>query len=351
MSTQEFNRDTFSFLGHEGLEAGWANIGESELEATISELIAAEITVDDAPEIFGVVETYLSVLSKLKLAVIGEWVETEVLTIHADENGLLDVVLGPAIFSHEGALVLKVGNNQCQVVQEGAACSIGGLAGDIEVVEKEGKDDEGKETKYLAVSFDVYLADLDKGISIPFVLDPEKIVSKQAFKQKLKANDIAQFLKPVPQGGSWISMNDLAVGEYLLTELIENPVSEYGRSWTMTLAGIGDVRSKGRRFQKQLEASATMYAKMLAKGLPITLLISSKNEMSQGIQINAGFFKRAPKPEMMPAKLKATATGELKSAQPNAQLPPAATGEVVETITVAATVAAQTSLGIDDIDF
>jgi hypothetical protein len=143
-----------------------------------------------------------------------------------------------------------------------------------------------------------------------------------AFKKAVKDGDIASYLKAVPQGGDWLSMNDLELGEYALLSIVERePHAEYGRSWLMTLEGVGDVISKGKRFEKSLGQKAQMYQKFLAMKKPVTLLVSSKKEVTGGTQVNAGFFLREPRGDRMvsgkPEELRSAAVepAELKPVQ------------------------------------
>lgn len=309
----KFDATTFSFLNEQEFMAGYSSVSQHDLQNQVMEAMALGLSPDDLPEI-RVIEAFDTIINGVAPALIGEFDGENVLAVKADANGMVEAVYGPAIFRGEdGGLVLKCGANLCAFTHKGTEGVCGSLTGDIEVVEKEGRSEDGGAETYLSVSFDVYLAaPIDETIEIPFILDADSKVSKGKFKQDLKAGKIAQYLRPVPSGGNWVSMNDLELGEYALTALEENPPhAEYGRSWTMTLEGVGSVRSKGKQFQQKLVSRAPKLMRLLELGHPVTLLISAKNELSQGIQVKADFFTREPNPSRLAATAKSAA---LKSA-------------------------------------
>ncbi len=297
----KYDVEAFSFLQEREFAPGWGSVSQAELEDTISSLISEGITNEDAPEVFETVESYLALLDQLKPGAIVEFSNADILTVHADENGLLDVVLGPAIFKGENdTITLKVGSNLISVKLSGTTAKCGTLEGDIEVIEE--KPDN--KPSYLVVSLDHYQESTETSIQIPVILENAEEVEKAKFKAALKKGNIAGFLKPIPQGGNWISMNDLDEGkEYRLIGIEErDPHAEYGRSWLMTLEGVGDVISKGKRFQRALIQKAGIYKKLLSMGKPVTLLISSKKDLGDGkTQVQAGFFAREPRKDRLAA--------------------------------------------------
>ena len=310
----KFDATTFSFLNEMDFLPGFSNVSQQDLQNQVMQAMSLGIDISELPEV-GVIEAFDTILKGLAPAIVGEFDETNVLSVKADPNGMVEAVYGPAIFgSEDGTMVLKCGQNLYKFTHKGTegAC---GLTGDIEVVEKEGKGEDGQPETYLSVSFDVYLPNpIDQTIEIPLILDAGKKVTKGKFKQDIKAGNIAQYLKGVPTGGNWVGMNDLAIGEYLMSGLEENsPSAEYGRSWTMTLEGVGGVRSKGKQINLKLANRAPKLIKLIELGHPVTLLISSKTELSQGIQVKADFFTREPHPDRMAAQVK---PAELKSAAP-----------------------------------
>ena len=311
----KFDATTFSFLNEQDFAPGYANVSQQDLQNQIMQSMALGLDPEQLPEI-AVIEAFDSIINGVGPAIIGEFDGDNVLAVKADSNGMVEAVYGPAIFKTEDdGLVLKCGQNLYSFSHKATEGVCGSLTGDIEVIEKEGKGEDGQDENYLSVSFDIYLAaPIDETIEVPLILDAGSKVSKGKFKQDLKAGKIAQYLKPVPSGGNWVSMNDLDIGEYSLTKLEENtPHAEYGRSWTMTLEGVGDVRSKGKQFQQKLASRAVKLIRLLEMGQPVTLLISAKNELSQGIQVKADFFTREPNPNRLAAMAK-PATATLKSA-------------------------------------
>ena len=317
----KFDVSTFSFLNEQDFTPGYSNVSQADLQQQVMDAMALGLAPEDMPEV-AVIESFDYLLQQMKPACLGDFDDSYVLGVKADENGMVEQVYGPAVLSNEdGAIIIKAGANQFPLTINGTSATCGSLSGDIEVVEKGEAPNQ-----YLSVSFDVYLpAPIDQGIEIPFVLDKDAAIpAKGKFKQDLKAGAIAQYLRKAGQGGSWVGMNDLSIGEYAVTALAENePHPDYGRSWTMTLEGVGDVRSKGKQFQSKLAIRAPKLMKLLELGQPVTLLISGKKQLEQGVQISADFFTRPPLPGRLVAGAKPTAAH--RSAAPAA---PALAGAV-----------------------
>jgi hypothetical protein len=309
----KFDVSAFSFLTEQEFSPGYGNVSQGDLQAQMMSAMALGLDPAELPEI-AVIELFDTLIEKLKPSVTGTYDENHVLTVKADANGMIEQVYGPAIFKKDGEIVVKVGANLFPLTIKGTEASVGELLGDVEVLERDGRNEDGAEEKYLAVSWDVYFpAPLDETVEIPFVLDGENKTNKAKFKQALKQGDITPYLREAGTGGNWVSMNDLEIGEYEMTALVANdPHPEYGVSWTMTLAGVGDVRSKGKQFHSKLAIRAPKLMALLKAGQPVTLLVSSKKELSQGIQVNADFFIRPPKADRL-----------VKAAKPVADLKPA----------------------------
>lgn len=312
----KFDLNTFAFLNGEEFTPGWSNIGTSDLDQVTEALLAGDMAEEAAP-VISAVDALFGTLTKMQPAIIGEYQAENLLGIHADEMGLMDVVLGPAIFQDEnGNPVIKTGGNLFALQIDGASATCGQLEGDIEVTEV-GDDDK----KIVVVAMDCLVDGQDDTLSISFVLtgDNDTRPTKAAIKKAIKSGTLPSLLKPVPTGGGFIKMNDLSERtEYLVTAIEERPThEEYGRSWLISLAGLGDVISKGKRFEKDLAQNAGIYKKRLASGQPLTLLVSSIKEIPSGIQVSAGFFKRAPKPEIAfkPA-IKSAAVAETPALSP-----------------------------------
>lgn len=309
----KFDVASFSFLNEQEFAPGYSNVSQADLQTQMMSALALGLPPEDLPEI-RVIELFDSLVEALKPKVEGIFDSENVLTVKADGNGMVETVYGPAVFRHEGGLVVKLGANLFPLAIQGTEAKAGNLTGDIEVVEKVGRGEDGQDEKYLSVSWDVYFpAPLDETLEIPVILDGENKTNKAKFKQALKAGDVTAYVREASSGGNWVSMNDLEVGEYPLTNLVANEAHpEYGVSWTMTLEGVGDVRSKGKQFHNKLAIRAPKLMALLKAGHPVTLLISSKKELSQGIQVSADFFTRPPKAERMVkgAKLKSAAFTE-----------------------------------------
>lgn len=307
----KFDLNLFSFLNDQEFDAGWTNLGQSDLDAITNEIFESG-SAEEGSAVLSAIDEFSTVLTKMQSAIVGEYHPESLLGIHADEMGLLDVVLGPAVFQNEdGSPVIKTGDNLFAVDFTKGAVTCGELSGDLAVVEV---GDDGKKVAVLAL--DVFATDDETIISISCVLagDEESRPTIGRIKKAITNGTWPTLLKPIPKGGGFIKMNDLKPKtEYLVTALEERPThEEYGRSWTITLAGVGDVISKGKRFEAGLAQNATRYKKLLADGKPLTLLVSKVEKIASGIQVSAGFFKRAPRAEFAfkPA-LKSAAPAEL----------------------------------------
>lgn len=308
-----FNEETFGWLGDDGqMFPGWTNFDAIELESKLTELISNGITEEMAPQIYKSVETL-----DLFLKGVGLEAPEQVLSAVADENGLIEKILGPAIFAdtdeagNPTSIILKVGNEKIPVSLNGTEATIGNLSGDIEIEEKESTDDDGNATKFLTASFEVFFEANEQTATISVVLSKDSTLSKAQFKQLLKKGNVvkvAEHLKPIPTGESFKKLRELELGEYRVSDIEENkPHPEYGRSWKIVLEGVGAVISSGKRLTKILTDNAQMYQAFLKAGQPLTFIISSKKELSQGIQVNCGFFTREPNPNRLVATAKPAA--------------------------------------------
>lgn len=290
----EFTTETMNFLEDlPGLEKGYIDLSLEQITGVGEALEAEGMTQAEMPEVFNAIDFFTTTVVSL-----GTEDLSSVLTIKVDEDLMLERVYGPAIFSEEGELVVKVGSNLIPLERKGNEAQAGTWTGDIEVVERE-IEEAGVKRKYIVAHWEI-LALEDEAISIPLMLDADKMPSKAAFKKALKDGEILEYIKPVPKGGNYIDMREMEIGEYRVIELIEEePHPEYGRSWTMTVDGLGKVRSRGKRFEGKLASKAPLWIKQLKAGKPLTLFIASKTEMSQGVQINASCFCREADPSKL----------------------------------------------------
>lgn len=180
----KFDVSTFSFLNEQDFTPGYSNVSQADLQQQVMDAMALGLAPEDMPEV-AVIESFDYLLQQMKPACLGDFDDSYVLGVKADENGMVEQVYGPAVLSNEdGAIIIKAGANQFPLTINGTSATCGSLSGDIEVVEKGEAPNQ-----YLSVSFDVYLpAPIDQGIEIPFVLDKDAAIpAKGKFKQDLKA--------------------------------------------------------------------------------------------------------------------------------------------------------------------
>ncbi|MEM6838829.1 MAG: hypothetical protein AAF609_18485 [Cyanobacteria bacterium P01_C01_bin.120] len=326
-----FDAKTFPFLNDDGQYLpGWTNLEFNDLKAYIDDLIAQEISDADAPDVFKAVEAMDAFL-----VMVGVIEPTEaILSIKIDDNGLLETVVGPAIYAETaenedgkqertGGMVCRIGDySQPVTIKAGSTeAAINGFKGDVSVEER-GEGD----SKYIAVSFGAYVESITDDLEVSFILDAKERpeigkISKGKLKNLVKEGGLVDLLKVVPSGESFVKPRDLEVGEYSVISIEENePHPEYGRSWKIVLEGVGPMMSTGKRLETLLASNALIYQKYLNAGKPLTFLISSKKEMSQGIQVNCGFMKREPRADRL---VKAAKPAAAVASAPQASLPKA----------------------------
>ncbi|NER80787.1 MAG: hypothetical protein F6K42_14690 [Leptolyngbya sp. SIO1D8] len=319
----KINAETFSFLeGGESLIPGWNNIGHQELEQMMSELIEQEITPDDAPDVFKAIEVIDSLLKGL-----GQEGADQVLGIFVDEAGLIDKVLGPAVFADEDKVgcVLKIGSELVPVSFNKLQAAIGELTFDVSVAERKIKDEDGNEINSFEVSLDTYLEVVDEEISLPLILNSEAIqgMKKTKFKNLLNSNkNIAEYLQHPSEGGVYRKIKELENGEYALVGIEENkPHAEYGRSWLVTLEGVGKVFTGGKQLHSTLSKLGEVYKKRLEGGSTFTFTVNNKTMKNGDVIPRGGIFTRPPRPDRL-VKVAKPVQG-LKSAEPATALPEA----------------------------
>ena len=301
----KFDVDSFSFLQDNEYPKGYSTVTRQELEGAISQLIANEITQEDAPEIFKAVETYLYFLDQVKSGAAGE-VSSDALVIKCDDEGIIEQVYGPAIFKGENDVpTMRVCNDFYTLEFKGSEITCGIATGEVGVEERDAKDENGNDIKTLVINFDGYFDVVDESFEVPFILETSTGHQKNKVKNWFKKGEldkVSELLKEPPSGGNWTALNDLECGEYQVYDIQENdPHPEYGRSWLICLEGIGPVMSKGNRLKGVLTRNAKIYAKTLKASKPLTFNVSSKEEVAGGTRVNCGFFSRLPKPEKLVA--------------------------------------------------
>lgn len=327
----------FSWLEDHGLEDGWTNLSKADLESALAMYMGMGITAEDNPSIYQSCELYGAFVDMIASAQTPGETSDGVLTVLC-KDGVLEKVLGPAIFQDDnGGLVMKAGDSTYQVTLGKNEISVGGFTAFTETGSIDVKDDDGNDVKSVTASAEGEVG--DGSIELNFILEDPKGLSKMTLKKAFSGGDaqsLAGMLKVAGAGG-YGKMNDLEVGEYRLTALEENkPHPEYGRSWLMTLEGVGQVISKGKQFEARLAQKANIYETRLKSGQPVTLKVSAKNVLSQGIQVKAGLFFREPNPsllvsggaELKSAALPSTPQKELVAAGATVDVPAASSADI-----------------------
>lgn len=316
----EFNVESLPYLTLLDWPQAWNDAGQKEADAA-SEMIAD--LGEDQNEYLGGYNALLALVTQVADAHIGEEIDFDrLLTVGVDDGGAIKSVLAAAIFNDgDNGLVLKMGVNQFKVVQkEGDKPDLtcGSLTGSLKVVEA-GVDPN----KYVKVSWSVKLKGIKDMIYIPVIISKDYADSSlgELEAELLTAfedgESIAKFLKPVPSGANFIKPGELEVGEYLVKDLIQNkPHPEYGESFTVVLSN-GDRMQTNKAATALLLRNFKLYKAALTKGKPVTMGITSKEEMNREdrngnpvVAVKIAFWVREPRelylpPSHVPAQLPA----------------------------------------------
>jgi hypothetical protein len=328
-----FDKDMFPCLSDTDFTPGFNSIGMEDLGHTEQDLMSI----------------FIGALGPS----ISEFDETNILLVKADEFGLLDKVYGATIFRHEEAgLVLKLGANEFQVSQNKDGLVIGDLSGEIRFADKPTlitvKDDNGdeKQVEFWPASVELlYIPEGDEDNSIEFKVrcswDPSTEAKPATIKAKIKTGkDISSYFRLPPSGnggsGEAIKMQDLGVGEFLVTDIRKLEGGKYGDSFVLKLDDGREVWSRGSA-DIQLKARSMDGLPLLRPGVPTCLIVSQCVQRNDGKwSINCALRERLP------------GTGQVK-AKPAAATPAKEPVATVAAPTATATLAAKKEY--DDIPF
>lgn len=297
---------TLGFVGdgHLGLVGPWANVSMREVNDALEAMVELGLDASTSPSEFEAVDTLgqlVEFLQQLDPDFSGE----DLLSIHLTPEGIVDRVLGPAIMADDSStVVLAVGKRTFPIELDKLSLSLGRIDGDIEC----------RETEAGWLVADAELAVGSHTLTIPVVLSKEASPTKAQFKAAAKSGKLGELLRTVGSGGGgWISMNELDVGEYPISDIVENPEHpEYGKSWSIYVTGFDrPVRSKGKKFERLLHARAAGFCKLLQNNQQLTLAILNKTELAQGTRVDATIVVRQAQTPALPHAFPA-----LKSAQP-----------------------------------
>lgn len=294
----KFDLDAMPFLTLLDLQDKYNRIGAAEIDSLRSLL---DELGEPATEIDSIMNHLIGFMSGLE-GMQEVFDESDYFTAVTDENGGLEKLYALAIFRDEEGLVLKAGANLFRLHQKEDGLASGEFKGTFKMIVSEGANN----TTYSRL-FVNFRKKGDKTIyEIPCIAAKNVTFDEGEILASLEAGtSIAPLFSSLPAsgGGDYISMNDLDIGEYSVVEMKENePHPEYGRSWRIVLSDGISFMSKGKKFTRGLETNAKIYMAALAKGKPLTLMVTEKKQLDQGVSINACFQVREPRmPVLAPA--------------------------------------------------
>lgn len=269
MTTYSFDQFMFPSLSFADLAGGYNSIGYSEL---------AQEEQDALMMFVGSLGDSLS-----------EFDPDNILLVKASASGILTNVYGASIFKgSEGMLVLKLGNNEWAVSQQGASFKVGSLSGELSFADKAipaaVKDDNGEEREVELWQANVefmLIPDGDEDNAIEYRVrcawDAATEPKPPTIKAKLKAGkNISSYFRSVPNGSGGgteaVKMQDLGEGEFEVLE-IRSVETKYGDRYLLKLADEQEVWSRGN-VDIQLKDRAIRSQPLLRSGVKTMLLVS-----------------------------------------------------------------------------
>ncbi|MEM8780724.1 MAG: hypothetical protein AAGF26_18035 [Cyanobacteria bacterium P01_G01_bin.49] len=185
-------------------------------------------------------------------------------------GGVPTGIYGPAIFRDGDSIILRVGDNQTSVTQDGDRLQVGELKGKISVSASE--DASGKEYPTATVSFVSPDKEIFK-VRVSLDIQNDAVTVGELEAAIINEEPIIAFLGQVP--GQVLKMNDLGIGEFPI-KAISSTMSKYGESWKLHLADGRVVWARGNS-QLLLEAGYQM-----KPNVPLTLIITEIEEYGDG---------------------------------------------------------------------
>ncbi|HAC65117.1 MAG TPA: hypothetical protein DCF68_16705, partial [Cyanothece sp. UBA12306] len=217
-TTYNFDKEDFAFLSLREYEETWSSLGLEDLNEKESD---------------GLIKLF----NASGIANSDDFDPTKVLLVKSACN-ILSAVYGPAIFRDGEKIILKSGDNQTIITQEGDRLTVGELKGKINVTEVE----DGKGGKYPKV--DASLISSDRAVfKIRVILNNEQNWSAGDIESMIiNEESLLPYLAPVPIPA--MKMQDLGVGEYEV-KAISSSEGEYGLSFKLHLSGGQTVWVRG----------------------------------------------------------------------------------------------------------
>ena len=274
----KFDADMFTSLQLQEWIPGYNRVG-------IDQLIIDELCDDT---------TYL-VMFLASCTETAEYDDSDLLSVKASENGILEKVYGPIVLASEDneGLVLRCGANVFPIVQKKNEFILGQLIGEIVCSDIKIKDQTGAE-KTISIPQIEFSIPSDDSIVYSIRVYTKEGVDGDGLKRTAKSGkSIAPFLNPVKLGSSSIfKLSEFPCGEYSVTTIELNDGREW-TSYTIYLEG-GKAVWSNPSLRRCLDRNYKVFKTFLAQGKPLTLKVASKVGKNGERIVDASLFPRAP---------------------------------------------------------
>lgn len=286
----QFNLENMPFLQLLEYESKYNPITLDEIDAIQKQLVDLDLDVAAFTNTIDALTAFMSGLgAEVDLS-------KELMTVVADDGGGIEKIYCAAIFRDEDVLVLKVGGNLFPLQQLEDSVTAGDYKGTFKSVKMKGSDGEYE------LIYCNFRKKGDKQIyEIPCIAAKGTRINEGELLACMESGQsIAPFFDAVGSGGNYMAMNDLEIGEYEILEITEgDPHPEYGRNFKILLGHGLSFFAKGQKFVNMLSKNLPIYQAALKKGKPLTLVVTDKKELSQGILVSATILIREPKVNLL----------------------------------------------------
>lgn len=240
-----------------------------------------------------------------------EYNDSDLLSVKASENGILEKVYGPVVLASEDneGLVLRCGSNKFPIIQKKNEFILGQLVGEIVCSDIKIKDQAGAE-KTISIPQIEFAIPSDDSIVYSIRVYTKEGVDGDGLKRTAKSGkSIAPFLNPIKSGSSNIfKLEEFPSGEYSVTTIELNDKKEWN-SYTIYLEG-GQAVWAGGSVRRTLNSNYKVFKTFLAQGKSLTLKVASKTGKNGERIVDASLFPRAPK-AIAPKNLEALKPAEV----------------------------------------
>lgn len=222
----------------------------------------------------------------------GEYDETDVLSLKASPEGIVERVYGPVILASElGDLILRSGSNTFPLVQKGRDFILGSLKGELESYDLKIKKDTPEE-KTISIPRIDFISPTDKSVIYSVRVLIQEGIDGEGLKQAARSEQaIAPYLSVAVTA---YRLTEVPEGEYLVTGINRNEGGKYGNSYLIIAGNTGVWSNKSLR--SLLDKNYETFKKLLSQGSAVTLKIANIRELDNGKKTcDAALFLRESK--------------------------------------------------------